>query len=439
MLPPLIFLKRNLVVFHTKKYKKIIILASLALHCASSNASDEITLHTIEQAIADIAHGKIIIVVDDEDRENEGDFVMAAQHVTPAAINFMAIHGRGLICAPITKTLAQKLELAPMALRNNAPLQTAFTTSIEAAEGVTTGISAYDRAHTISLLTNEHIGPANFVKPGHVFPLVAKDGGVLERQGHTEASVDFARLAGLHPSAVICEIMKDDGTMARLPDLYRFAQQHGLTLVSIKDLIAYRKIHEPLIQLTSVTDMPSRYGTFKLYCFQDGISKQEVIAITKGDLNPRSPLPVRIHSECFTGEALQSQRCDCGEQLALALEYIEAEGNGMVIYLRQEGRGIGLSNKLRAYELQDKGCDTVEANHRLGFPTDMRDYILGAQVLKYFGISSIKLMTNNPDKINQLTEYGITIAERIPLEVPANDYNEAYFATKKNKLFHFLS
>jgi len=396
-------------------------------------------LHTIEQAINDIAQGKMIIVVDDENRENEGDFLMAAQHVTPESINFMARYGRGLICAPITAATAQKLEITPMVVRNNAPLQTAFTVSVEAAEGVSTGISAHDRARTIALLAKEDSRPHTFVKPGHVFPLVAKDGGVLQRPGHTEAAVDFARLAGLHPTGVICEIMKDDGTMARLPDLWNFAQEHNLTLVSIKDLIAYRKKHEQLVQKISAIDLHSEYGTFKLHCFNSLIDHQEVVALVKGEISHDEAVLVRIHSECFTGETLKSQRCDCGEQLSLALSQIEKAGKGILIYLKQEGRGIGLSNKIKAYALQDQGFDTVEANHQLGFATDMRDYILGAQVLKHFGITKIKLLTNNPEKVDQLTTYGIEIAERQALEIPPQKYNCAYLATKKYKLGHILS
>lgn len=396
-------------------------------------------LHTIEQALADIAQGKMIIVVDDENRENEGDFLMAAQHVTPEAINFMARYGRGLICAPITAATAQKLEITPMVMRNNAPLQTAFTVSIEAAEGVSTGISAHDRSRTISLLTQEASRPETFVKPGHVFPLVAKDGGVLQRPGHTEAAVDFARLAGLHPSGVICEIMKDDGTMARLPDLWNFAQEHRLTLVSIKDLIAYRKKHEQLVQQIAAIDLHSEYGTFTLHCFHSLIDQQEVVALVKGEISHDEAVLVRIHSECFTGETLKSQRCDCGEQLSLALSQIERAASGILIYLKQEGRGIGLSNKIKAYALQDQGFDTVEANHQLGFATDMRDYVLGAQVLKHFGITKIKLLTNNPEKVEQLTTYGIEIAERQALEIPPQKYNCAYLATKKYKLGHILS
>lgn len=396
-------------------------------------------LHTIEQALHDIAQGKMIIVVDDENRENEGDFLMAAQYVTPEAINFMARYGRGLICTPITTTVTQKLNLSPMVVCNNAPLQTAFTVSIEAAHGVSTGISAYDRAHTISLLTREDSGPHTFVQPGHVFPLIAKDGGVLQRPGHTEAAVDFARLAGLHPSGVICEIMKDDGTMARLPDLYTFAQEHNLTLVSIKDLITYRKRNEQLVQSVSSIDLPSDYGTFKLHCFENKIDNQEALALVKGEISHDEPALVRIHSECFTGETLKSQRCDCGEQLSQALARMEEEKEGILIYLRQEGRGIGLINKIKAYALQDQGLDTVEANHQLGFQADMRDYAIGAHILKSLSVQKIKLLTNNPEKIEQLTTYGIEVVERLALETPSHIHNRAYLATKKNKLGHILS
>lgn len=397
-------------------------------------------LNTIKEALEDIKLGKIIIVVDDEDRENEGDFVMSAELITPEAVNFMATIGKGLICTPLTSELAHKYELPLQVQTNTASLGTAFTVTIDAKEKISTGISASDRSHSIRLLSQRETKSSDFVRPGHIFPLIAKDGGVLVRNGHTEASVDLCRIAGLPPVAVICEIINDDGTMARLPDLVTLAEKHDLKIISIKDLISYRKKTENLISQVESIPFPCKYGDdFRLYIFRSDLLGEEHMAIVKGDLTELKDNPlVRLHSECFTGDVLGSNRCDCGEQLDLALKTISENNKGMVVYLKQEGRGIGLFNKIRAYQLQDQGFDTVDANLELGHPIDSRDYTMAAQILNYFEITHMQLMTNNPKKINELSELGITNT-RFPLEVPALKENTKYLEAKKTKLGHLLN
>lgn len=394
-------------------------------------------LDTIEAALADLKAGRMIIVVDDEDRENEGDFVMAADMVTPEAINFMATVGRGLICTPVSTAVAKKLDLPLQVQTNTASLGTAFTVTIDAREKISTGISASDRSHSIKLMTEASTVPNDFVRPGHIFPLIAKDGGVLERPGHTEASVDLSRLCGFSPVGVICEIMNPDGTMARMPELCEIATQHDLKMISIADLIEYRRRTESLISHVEAAPLPTKFGEFQLYVFRSEALKQEHMAIVKGTLSG-NPL-IRVHSECFTGDIFGSFRCDCGDQLEESLRLIEAEGSGMVIYLRQEGRGIGLFNKIRAYQLQDQGMDTAEANLHLGFPVDLRDYTMAGQILKYFSVKDFRLLTNNPQKIEGLTKLGFPRIERHALEMNAHHRNAQYLLTKKTKLGHLLN
>jgi len=380
----------------------------------------------------------MLILVDDENRENEGDLVIAAQHATPKEINFMITHGRGLVCAPITEARAKQLGLAPMCPENTALHGTHFTVSVDARDGITTGISAYDRAKTIRLLVNEATKPDDLARPGHVFPLIARDGGVLRRAGHTEATVDLARLAGLVPAAVLCEILNEDGTMARLPQLHEIASRHSLPVVNIADLIAYRKRTERLVQRVAEADLPTAYGTFRILSYTSPIEGEEHIALVKGDVKNQENVLVRVHSECLTGDVFGSFRCDCGAQLHHAMQMIEAEGRGVVVYMRQEGRGIGLKHKVCAYELQDAGLDTVEANEKLGFEPDLRDYGIGAQILCDLGLSSIRLMTNNPKKVVGLSGYGLEIVEQVPIEIPPNEFNRRYLRTKKEKLGHRL-
>lgn len=398
-------------------------------------------LATIEEAIADIKAGKMIILVDDEDRENEGDLTMAAELVTPEAINFMATHGRGLICLSLSNTLADQINLAPMVQDNQSPFTTAFTVSIEARRGVTTGISAHDRAQTIKVACAVEAKPGDVVSPGHIFPLRARDGGVLVRTGQTEGSVDLSRLAGLREAGVICEIMNEDGTMARMPDLEKFAALHDMKIVSIADLIAYRMRHdqELLVKREVEVDLPTDIGDFRIMVFSNQLDSLEHVAIVKGEINPDQDILVRVHSECLTGDLFHSRRCDCGEQLVKALSMIEAEGKGVLLYMHQEGRGIGLINKLKAYRLQDQGCDTVEANEALGFGADMRDYGIGAQILAELGVRRMRLMTNNPLKMVALEGYGLSVVERVPLEVPARPENEYYLKTKCLKMGHLLN
>lgn len=398
---------------------------------------ETIKLNTIEEAIADIKAGKVIIVVDDEDRENEGDFLTAAHNVTPEVINFMATHGRGLICAAITEEKAAELQLELMVTSNTALHETAFTVSIDLlGYGCTTGISASDRSKTVQALIDPNMHARDFGRPGHIFPLIAKDGGVLRRTGHTEATIDFARLAGFEPCGALVEIMNEDGTMARLPDLMKIAKKFHLKIVTIKDLISYRLSKESIVTRQVQVDMPTKYGDFKLIDYKVNTNGEEHLALIKGEWEKDEPVLVRVHSSCVTGDIFGSCRCDCGPQLEKAMELIEKEGKGVIIYMNQEGRGIGLLNKLKAYKLQEEGKDTVEANLELGFKADERDYGIGAQMLRDLGVSKMKLMSNNPIKRVGLVGYGLEIVENVPIIIPPNKHNEKYLQTKKEKLGH---
>ncbi len=390
----------------------------------------------IEEIIEDIKAGKMVIVCDDEDRENEGDLTMAAELVTADDINFMATHGRGLICLPMSEEMLDRLQIPQMTTHNHPMMGTAFTVSIEAREGVTTGISAADRAHTCRVAVDDKTGPEDIVMPGHVFPLRAKPGGVLQRPGQTEAAVDLARLAGLRPAGVICEVMKDDGTMARVPDLEKFAEEHGIKLVTVEQIIEYRRAHERQVKFIAETRLPTLHGEFRLRAYESDVENLTHLALIKGEPEGKEDVLVRLHSSCLTGDVLHSMRCDCGEQLESAMEHIDKEGEGVLVYLNQEGRGIGLSNKIRAYHLQDEGFDTVEANEELGFAPDLRDYGIGAQILKDLGLSRIRLMTNNLTKVVGLQGFGLEISERVPLEVRPNGENNHYLRTKREKLNH---
>src|SRR3954453_23168026 len=392
----------------------------------------------IEEALEDIRQGRMVVVVDDENRENEGDLTIAAQFVTPEAINFMATHGRGLICLALTGERCDELGLDLMAAKNETAFETAFTVAIEAREGVTTGISAADRAHTIQVAIDPRSTARDIVQPGHVFPLKAKDGGGLERTGQTEAAVDLSRLAALNPSGVICEIMNEDGTMARVPDLARYCERHGLRMITVADLIAYRRRHDKLVERVVDTALPTGFGDFTAVGYRSLVDNKHHVALVKGDVAGKEDVLVRVHSECLTGDVFHSLRCDCGEQLEHALAMIEREGQGVLLYLSQEGRGIGLLNKLRAYKLQEEGLDTVEANLRLGLPADLRDYGIGAQILRDLGLTSIRILTNNPKKIVGLAGYGLSVADQVPIQAVPNPHNEGYLRTKKEMLGHVL-
>ncbi len=395
--------------------------------------------NAIEEAIIEMREGRMLIVVDDEDRENEGDLLMAADRATPEAVNFMAIHGRGLICVALTPERLEHLDLGPMVSDNTAKLTTAFTVSVDAVEGTTTGISAHDRATTIEMLLKPDTKPSDLARPGHIFPLRAERGGVLSRAGHTEASVDLARMAGLTPAGVLCEIMSTDGTMARVPELLEFARGHGFKIITIKDLIAYRRRTETLVSKVAEVDFPTRFGGFRLHLYESKVDDHHHMAVVKGNVADGEPVLVRAHSQCLTGDLFHSMRCDCGDQLEAALSKIEEGGKGVLLYMRQEGRGIGLANKIRAYELQDQGRDTVEANVELGFGVDLRDYGVGAQILWDLGVRQIRLMTNNPKKVIGLQGHGLSIVERVPLQIDPNEVNARYLQTKKDKLGHLLS
>ncbi len=395
-------------------------------------------LSSVEEAIEDIKAGRMVIIVDDEDRENEGDLAMAAEKVTPEAINFMATHGKGLICVPMLGQRLEQLRLPLMVSENTARHGTAFTVSVDVIKGATTGISAYDRAATIKALIDPQTRPEDLARPGHIFPLRYMEGGVLVRAGQTEAVVDLARLAGLYPAGVICEVMADDGTMARMPQLERIAAKHGLKIVSVASIITYRRAHEKLVERVASARLPTRYGEFTAFSYRSIVDKDEHVALVKGTVSGDEPILVRVHSECLTGDVFGSLRCDCGEQMALALQAIQQEGKGIFLYMRQEGRGIGIHNKLKAYSLQDRGFDTVDANIQLGFPPDLRHYGVGAQILVDLGVRKMRLLTNNPKKVVGLESFGLELVERVPIIAPANSENKRYLEAKRIKLGHLL-
>jgi len=400
--------------------------------------TENIKFNTIPEAVEDIRQGKFIIVVDDEDRENEGDLIMAAEKVTPESINFFAMHGRGLVCVPMTGERIEQLKLHPMVENNTARLGTRFTVSVDAFEGTTTGISAFDRAVTIKTLVDEKSVPEDLGRPGHIFPLLALDGGVLTRAGHTEASVDLARMAGLKPLGVLCEIMDEDGSMARVPRLYEMAKKYDLKFITVHDLIAYRRMHEKLVHRVTEVKMPTKYGDFNMHMYKSDIDNHHHLALVKGDVTGKKGVLVRVHSQCLTGDVFGSCRCDCGDQLQTAMKMVEKEGVGVILYMRQEGRGIGLANKILAYHLQENGRDTVEANEELGFKPDLRDYGIGAQILVDLGLTSIRLLTNNPKKVIGLKGYGLEIVDRVPIQMEPSEFNLRYLKTKRDKMGHML-
>jgi 3,4-dihydroxy 2-butanone 4-phosphate synthase/GTP cyclohydrolase II len=402
------------------------------------NPPEDEVFASVEEAIAEIRAGRMVIVVDDEDRENEGDLVMAAEKITPQAVNFLARYGRGLVCVPMQEGRLKALDLPPMVRTNTAKLGTPFTVSVDAVHNTTTGISAFDRAQTVRALIDPHTRPEDLARPGHIFPLMAAPGGVLRRAGHTEATVDLAVLAGLYPAGVLCEILNDDGTMARLPELRAMAKEHGLKILSISSLITHRRRHERLVRRVTETSFPTVYGDFRLFIYESTLDGEQHVALVAGTIRPEEPVLVRVHSQCLTGDVLGSMRCDCGEQRSVALREIARAGKGVFLYMRQEGRGIGLANKIRAYHLQDLGLDTVEANVSLGFQPDERDFGIGAQILSDLGVGRIRLLTNNPRKRVGLAAHGLEIVERVPIEIPANPANRDYLDAKKRKLGHML-
>ena len=402
------------------------------------NGSMNKQFDTIEAVLADIREGKMVIITDDPSRENEGDLIMAAEKVAPEAINFMVMHARGLVCAPITHERAQQLGLQRMVLENRESQKTAFTVSVDAAHGITTGISAADRAAVVRVLVDPDATPQDLVQPGHIFPLQAKPGGVLQRSGHTEATVDLARLAGLQPAGICCEIMNDDGTMARLPDLMEFAVKHNLKIATVEDLIAYRRQNERLIEREQIINLPTDFGNFELHMYRSIMDDVHHLALVKGEIDPKKPMLVRVHSECLTGDVFGSLRCDCGSQLQSAMKQIEQAGSGVLVYMRQEGRGIGLPAKIHAYKLQEEGLDTVEANEKLGFPAELREYGIGAQILADLGVHKMRFLTNNPKKVIGLEAYGLEIVEIVPIRTVANPHNAKYLETKRLKMGHLL-